>query len=337
MPPPRDDGRAPRSRAIRRLTLVERLLVSTTALLTLILVLLIVTPVTVSAPIRIGELAVLLAAFLALLALNVLYVRHALAPLSRLARRMESVDLARHWSIEIDPAEEVPELKAFTNAFNTMLSRLREERRAGSRAALTAQEQERRRIARALHDEAGQTLTAVALEVERTAALRDGAEREQMTALALQVHDTLDEIRRIARELRPEALDDLGLVNALIALGSRAARQSGIEVERQLSGALPPMSEEVELVVYRVAQEALTNVLRHSGAGSCRIELGYDEGRLRLVVCDDGRGISAPPGPGAIGIEGMRERALLAGGELTIGSGDGGGAAVTLTIPLERG
>ena len=321
---------------LRRLTLVERILLSTTAMLTLVLVLLIVTPVTVSAPIRAGELAILLVAFFALLALNVVHVRRALSPLSRLAQRMENVDLTRPQSIELDRGDEVPELRAFVEAFNAMLGRLRKERRAGARAALTAQERERRRIAHALHDEAGQNLTAIALEVERVAERRSGAERQQLTELAGQLHETLDEIRRISRELRPEALDDLGLVNALIALCSRVARQGGIRVERQLASSLPEMSEEVELVVYRVAQEALTNVLRHSGATACRLQLGPEDGQLRLLVADDGRGISGEPDPEAIGIEGMQERALLAGGELAIGPAPEGGTAVALTIPLEQ-
>ncbi len=323
-----------RAPALRRLTLAERILLSTTALLTLGLVLLIVTPVTVSAPIRAGELAVLLVAFVALLALNVAYVRHTLAPLGRLAQRMENVDLTQPGSIALEPADEAPELRSFVAAFNEMLRRLREERRAGARAALTAQERERRRIAQALHDEAGQTLTAIALEVEREGRQRQGREREQMADLAFQLHDTLDEIRRIARELRPEALDDLGIVNALSALGSRVARQGGIRVERRFASSLPPMSEEVELVVYRVAQEALTNVLRHAGASACRLELGYEQGRLRLVVADNGVGISGDPGPGAIGIEGMQERALLAGGQVAIGPAPEGGTEVTLSIPL---
>jgi two-component system sensor histidine kinase UhpB len=319
---------------LRRLTLVERTLLATTAVLTLILALLIVTPVTVSAPIRIGELAVLLVAFVALLALNVVYVRQALAPLSRLAAKMKNVDLARQGSLEIDRSDDVPELRAFAGAFSEMLARLREERRAGARAALTAQERERRRIAQALHDEAGQTLTAVALEIERTARRGSGEERDRMTALASQLHETLDEIRRIARELRPEALDDLGLVNALIALSSRVAKQGGVSVERRLSGALPEMSEEVELVVYRVAQEALTNVLRHAEATTCRLELEREGGWLRLRVVDDGRGMPGELGPEGIGIEGMRERALLAGGALSIGAAPGGGTEVELAIPL---
>jgi two-component system sensor histidine kinase UhpB len=149
------------------------------------------------------------------------------------------------------------------------------------------------------------------------------------------VHETLDEIRRISRELRPEALDDLGLVNALIALSTRMARQGGIQIERDFDAELPPLPEDVELVVYRVAQEALTNVLRHSGARRCRIRLAHDGDRLTLEVVDDGIGMPAELGGETIGIEGMRERALLVGGRLRVGPGRQGGTAVVLQVPLE--
>ncbi len=319
----------------RRLTVVQRTLLSSTALLALILVLLIVTPVTVSTPVRAGELVVLGIAFFVLLALNVVNVHRTLSPLTRFAAKLQEVDLAEGRRLAIDPADETPELATLAEAFNEMLTRLRAERRAGARAALLAQERERLRIAQALHDEAGQTLTAVALEIERAASNGSEAERARMTAIAGQLHATLDEIRRISRELRPEALDDLGLVNALIALSSRVAKQGGIRVDRDFSGELPRLPEDVELVVYRVAQEALTNVLRHSGARRCRIRLAWDGEKLGLEVADDGVGMPANLGGGTVGIEGMRERALLAGGRLSIGPGPNGGTAVALEIPLE--
>ena len=248
---------------------------------------------------------------------------------------MEQVDLRHPERAQIGGSAESVELAGFTDAFNTMLERLADERRAGSRAALNAQERERRRIARALHDEAGQTLTAVILEIERAAATGPESERGQMAALAAELQSTLDEIRRISRELRPEALDDLGLVNALIALCSRVERQGGLRIERNFSEDLPPLSEEQELVIYRVAQEALTNVLRHAAASNCLIELQTGDGRLDLRVSDDGRGMPDHIEDEAIGIEGMRERALLAGGSLAIESRDGGGTTVRLSVPLE--
>ena len=169
------------------------------------------TPVTVSAPIRLTEAIVIGLGLAAMFALNVFLVRRALAPLEELADRMGQIDLR-------DPDSRIAGLEAygpilteFVETFNSMIDRLAEERRAGARAALAAQERERLRIGRALHDEAGQTLTAVALEIERAAADGPTEQREQMAALASQLHESLDDIRRISRDLRPEALDDLGL------------------------------------------------------------------------------------------------------------------------------
>lgn len=319
----------------RRRSIVREALLTSTALLVLIFVLLIVTPVTVSAPIRASELVVLALAFIALLLLNVLRIRRAFAPLREFTAEMEQVDLRHPERAQIGGSAESVELAAFTDAFNAMLDRLADERRAGSRAALLAQERERLRIARALHDEAGQTLTAVILEIERAAAHGPESERGQMAALAAELQSTLDEIRRISRELRPEALDDLGLINALIALSSRAERQGDLKIERNFSEDLPPLSKEQELVIYRVAQEALTNVLRHAGATHCLIELESSDGRVGLLVSDDGRGMPDHLSDETIGIEGMRERALLAGGSLAIESEEKGGTTIRLNIPLE--
>ena len=317
-------------------SIARRALLSSSALLAVIFVLLVVTPVTVSHPVRAGELLILVLAFVAMLAINVIRVRRAFAPLRTFAAEMAQVDLRHPERARIGGSSDSVELAAFTNAFNAMLGRLADERRAGSRAALLAQERERLRIARALHDEAGQTLTAVALEIERAASQGPERERKRMAELAGELHSTLDEIRRIARELRPEALDDLGLINALIALSSRTARQGGLRIERRFSDDLPDLSSDQELVLYRVAQEALTNVLRHAQASHAVIELESSNGAVDLTVSDDGRGIPGRLEGETIGIEGMRERALLAGGTLAIDSQAGVGTTVKLSFPLER-
>ena len=325
----------PGSSERRRPSIARSALLSSTVLLALIFVLLVVTPVTVSHPIRLSELVILAVAFVAMLALNFLRLRRAFAPLRKFAAQMEEVDLRHPEQARVGGSTDSLELAAFTDAFNAMLERLAEEQRAGSRAALIAQERERLRIARALHDEAGQTLTAVTLEIERAASQGPESERERMAELASQLQSTLDEIRRISRELRPEALDDLGLVNALIALSTRAARQGGLQIERHFSENLPPLSAELELVIYRVAQEALTNVLRHAGASRCVIGLESADGRIELSVSDDGAGIPERVEGQAFGIEGMRERALLVGGSLAIEPGSGKGTTVRLSVPLE--
>ncbi|MGH2745825.1 MAG: sensor histidine kinase, partial [Thermoleophilaceae bacterium] len=198
-----------------------------------------------------------------------------------------------------------------------------------------AQEAERLRVARELHDEIGQTLTAVLLQSERAATGDPTVAPLELARVAEAIHDTLDEVRRIARELRPEALDDLGLMNALIALGNRVGAEDGPAVRRELQGNLPALSPDVELVIYRIAQEGLTNALRHSGARLVTVSLMADAETLILRVVDDGRGMPAQLPGGTAGIAGMRERALLVGGRLSIESRPEQGTEVRLTIPLD--
>jgi two-component system sensor histidine kinase UhpB len=233
----------------------------------------------------------------------------------------------------VDPRS--AEGQALAHAFNAMLDRLENARHEAARTALAAQEAERLRVARELHDEVGQTLTAVTIQAERAAdgnsdlaqALRDVAEG---------VRESLDEVRRIARELRPEALDDLGLVNALIALSTRIGAQGGPRVRRHLQGKLPPLAPDVELVIYRVAQESLTNALRHSGAREVTVSLTADAEDVMLAVTDDGDGLPAQLPRDSAGIAGMRERALLVGGLLSLASVPGQGTDVRLTIPIDE-
>ncbi|HET6830666.1 MAG TPA: sensor histidine kinase [Solirubrobacterales bacterium] len=202
-----------------------------------------------------------------------------------------------------------------------------------AQVALAAQESERKRVARELHDEVGQGLVAIALMAERAAAEPPGDGGETYAEIARRIHFYLDELRRIAHELRPEMLDDLGLIDALVALAASVGADHGLIVERDLPSELE-LSGERELVVYRVAQEALSNAGRHAGALRARLAVSERDGVLRLEVDDDGRGF--PPGsePG-VGIKGMRERARLAGAALEIGPGPGGrGTRVRLELPL---
>lgn len=314
--------------------MLARVALAGTAVLVVIFVLLLVTPVTISAPIRLTEALVLVAGLVAALILNLVLIRRALAPLSSLASQMQEIELREPIRLQLSDTD-APELTSFVYAFNSMLDRLTEERRRSARAALTAQERERLRVGRALHDEAGQALTAIALEIERLARQGSPEQQERLTALADQLHDSLDDIRRISRQLRPEALDDLGLVNALIALSTRVSRQGEIRVERWFSPDLPDLSEELELVIYRVAQEALTNVLRHADATRCRVSLAATDDEVELTVSDNGQGMAGNLGSETVGIEGMRERALLVGGTLSIGSSGSGGTEVRLRAPAK--
>jgi two-component system sensor histidine kinase UhpB len=303
------------------------------AVLLVAVLLLAATPITIDARIKAEQLALLSLGFLTLLVLNVVLLRRVLAPLVKLTDVMSSVDPDRPGRRLSGVEPRSAEGQALARAFNDMLDRLESARHGAARTALAAQEAERIRVARELHDEIGQTLTAVAIEAGRAArgdpALAQGA----LFDLADGVRGSLDEVRRIARELRPEALDDLGLVNALIALCTRVGANDALEVQRNLHADLPPLSREVELVIYRVAQEALTNTLRHSGARTVSVSLLARAGSVTLRVTDDGVGMPAElPGETA-GIAGMRERALLVGAVLSIASGAGGGTEVRLMVP----
>ena len=299
------------------------------------LLLLAFTPITVHSPIEPGQFALLFAGFVLLLLLNVVLLRRVLSPLINLTSAMASVDPDRPGRRLSGVDLRSVEGQALAQAFNAMLDRLEHARHEASRTALEAQEAERLRVARELHDEIGQTLTAVTIQAER-AADGDSDLAEALRAVADGVRESLDEVRRIARELRPEALDDLGLVNALIALCNRMGAQGGPRVRRELQAKLPPLPADVELVIYRIAQESLTNSLRHSGAGEVTVSLTADAENVVLAVTDDGNGLPAELPHDSAGIAGMRERALLVGGMLSLASVPGQGTEVRLTIPIDE-
>jgi two-component system, NarL family, sensor histidine kinase UhpB len=289
---------------------------------------LVLTPVTVSFPAAERELLVLGAGLAVMLGVNYLLLRRAVAPFRRLTAVMRQVDpLApgRRASLPDSPAE-VAELGA---AFDQMLERLEQERRESARRALGAQEEERLRIARELHDEVGQALTAALLHLDRAQASIGGEPAQRVREAREAARATLEEVRAIARNLRPEALDDLGLAAALRQLCVEAER-TGVLVDRDVSSDVT-VDREAEVVVYRVAQEAITNALRHAGAEQIRLTLKPDGDVTVLRVRDDGQGIGHVP-EGA-GIRGMRERAVLVGGALELANAPGGGTTVTLTLP----
>jgi two-component system sensor histidine kinase UhpB len=300
------------------------------------LLLLAFSPITIDAPIQIDQFALLLAGFIVLVALNLLMLRRLLSPLVHLTQVMTSVDPDRPGRRLSGVHPRSAEGQALAAAFNAMLDRLERARHEAARTALAAQESERLRVARELHDEIGQTLTAITLQAERAAQGDPASAPTEFESVADALRDSLDEVRRIARELRPEALDDLGLVNALIALCTRINAQGGPVVRRELQPTLPPLSTDVELVIYRIAQESLTNALRHSNAGSVTLSLQADAETLRLRVVDDGRGMPSDLPDGTAGIAGMRERALLVGGRFSIKSRAGAGTEVELSIPVDE-
>ncbi|MGH2913398.1 MAG: sensor histidine kinase [Solirubrobacteraceae bacterium] len=291
------------------------------------------TPVTIHARIRLAELVILLGGLAVMLVADLLLLRQALSPLNRLSRVMGTINMLRPGQRAVGFGHSSSEVLALAQAFNEMLERLESERRESSSRALAAQEGERLRIARELHDEIGQTLTAVALRAEH-ASSRASSDQGELAQLAEIVQHTLQDVRRISRELRPEALDELGLVNALITLCERVGQPGTLRVHRQIDGSLPTMPPDVELAIYRIAQEALTNVVRHSDASDVTVVLSRSNGELELKVSDDGQGLPEALSEGG-GLAGMRERALLIGGELRIDPGPSAGVAVTLRMALD--
>ena len=315
------------------MTLLWRVFATNAVVLVVATLVLVLSPVTVSFPIALTEAVVVAAGLAFMLGFDLVLLRRAFAPLGRLTAFMRGVDPLRPGErAQLDAAD--PEVSELTGAFNEMIDRLEGERRDSARRALAAQEAERARIARELHDEVGQALTAVVLQLERAARRTEEPVRGEVEEAREAVRESLEEVREIARRLRPEALDDLGLTSALAALTLEVSRRTGLRVERRIEPGLPALSSEEELVVYRVAQEGLTNVARHARAQRALITLGAHDGRVSLEVRDDGEGFDVRRTAGT-GLRGMRERALLVGADLVVDSSTGKGTAVRLTLPPE--
>jgi signal transduction histidine kinase len=202
-------------------------------------------------------------------------------------------------------------------------------------------EEERSRISRELHDTLGQHLTALSIELKTIAGQPPGSAplRERVARLQEAVRMIEDELDRLSYELRPLALDDLGLEEALRTHVQNWSQESGVPVELHTHGLrsarLPPL---IETTVYRVTQEALTNVRKHAGASRVGVIVERRADELRVVVDDDGRGFDSgavtPQGGRHMGLRGMNERALLIGARLEIESVPGRGTTVYLAIPL---
>lgn len=221
-------------------------------------------------------------------------------------------------------------------------ARLYENLRFYAREITRAQEEERKRIAREAHDETAQTLVALARRLESlTGAGGDpppdwAARLEGLRSLATQA---LQSVRRLSRDLRPPVLDDLGLVPAIRGLVTALEQEEGIEARLEVSGPPRRLESEVELTVFRIAQEALNNVRRHAGASSVAVKLAFLPKCIRMRVRDNGKGFQVPgsiaelAGSGKLGLIGMHERARILGGVLRIESQVGQGTEVLLEVP----
>jgi two-component system, NarL family, sensor histidine kinase UhpB len=273
--------------------------------------------------------------------LNSLLLRVRLAPMDRLVQGMTNADLSRPGMRVSTPRRSAREVHELTEAFNRMLVRLEQERRDAGRAVLRAQEQERSRIAQDLHDEVNQALTAILLRLSATIGDAPMGLRSELQETQELVSQAMDELLALARQLRPTALDDHGLVAALASQVSDFGQRTGMRTRFHHHGDVPTLSDEEQLVIFRVTQESLSNIAKHARAGAVDVELSF-VGRTVLRVADDGHGFDAAPArrvnghargrPGGLGLSGMRERALLVGGNLVVFTAPGAGTTIELTM-----
>ena len=232
--------------------------------------------------------------------------------------------------LAIDRARAYDELRAKEEARGRLVQQL-----------ITAQEDERRRIARELHDETGQALTALVVNLDflvRQPSLDEAALRQRIAGVRDMAEDTLAEVRRVIHEMRPTVLDDLGLEAAIKWLVKKY-EPSGLAVTVEVRGLERRLPGHVEIIIFRVVQEACTNTVKHAQATKLHVRVAREGDHVAVEISDDGRGI--PDGksnrPTGIGLAGLKERVALAGGQVTIGSGaDGSGTRVYAELPVPQ-
>jgi len=279
------------------------------------------------------QFLVLAMAIMLTLLVNILMLRRRFLPLERLIERVEAIDPSQPAAFEPPERNSVEEIDRLAISFRRLLQRIEEDQRRAGRLVLRAQEEERKRVARDLHDEVNQALTAILLRLE--ALNQDAPERlhDDIAGLKLLTNQAMEELLSLARQLRPSALDDHGLMAALDGQVRRFSEQTGIETKLTTQGEPSELSDDQQVVLYRVAQEALSNVAQHSSAESAEVDLAATNGVVRLRVSDDGRGFDASKPRSRLGLDGMSERARLVGGSLDIDSAPGAGTSLVLHIP----
>lgn len=313
-----------------RLSLYARVVIVNAAVLVAATMILSLTPAYVPFPHTVTDVAVIGLGVLVVVGANALLLRLTFTSLADLMRAMRSIDLLRPGSrLEVTGGVEARQV---ISTFNEMLDQLEHERLESNRRAHLVREAERRRIGQELHDEIGQRLTGILLELQRTHDHSPPETQAELSHTQELTRQTLDQVGRLAWLMRPAILDDLGLAKALEALVDGLSDAVPAETSLHLTDTLPELDPDVEIVLYRVAQEGLTNALRHSHADNITLELAESEGGgVRLELADDGRGLdpAANEGPG---LRGMRERALSVGAYLSIESVPGAGVTLRLDV-----
>lgn len=293
-----------------------------------------VSPATVSNQITTQEVVTLVGGLVLVVLLNAGLLRDRLVPLDRLARQLDPVSVTDPGWRPVVPERHGVE-RSFVLTVRSLLDRLNEERLASESRERAAEDAERRRLARELHDDVGQRLTVVLLGLSRLAKEVTGHQAAELDLIQENARESLELVRGLAEGLRRGTWEDMDLVGALTSLAATFQSSSGLHITRRFEQAFPSVEPQVHETLFRVAQEALTNVARHAHASKVVISLGRQQeagqDHLVLAVEDDGAGF-VPHRMGS-GIAGMRERARAVGGELTIGAGEAGGTEVRVAIP----
>lgn len=314
------------------MSLYRRVLVPVLGIVAVALALLALSPATVSYPVSLAE-AVLLAVVLVICAVAIGWsVRGALVPLRELTARVHGLEASQVPYADPLPIPTDPDLAALTGAYNNLLERVGRAQELSALAGLRAQEKERARIGHELHDEIGQGLTFLVLRLDALGKQVDGPSAAAVAQTREVARDLLDDVRRLSSQLRPGALADLGLATALRSLAQETRSASGIPVDAAIEDP-GVLDEDAQLVAYRVAQEALTNAVRHAAPTRIRLCLDSIRDGVLVEVSDDGVGGVDETGSG---VRGMRTRATAVHARLTITEPPEGGTVVRLEIPRTR-
>ena len=274
--------------------------------------------------------------------INYLMVKMAFRPLDDVSTAIKAIR-AGHRGISIPETTDDPQVEDLSRSLNQMIRSMELTRKRAAASVIKAQEEERRRIARELHDETSQSLTGLIIGIkmlEETVPAAMPDLRERLANIKDLAHQTLNEVHTMAVRLRPSILDDLGLAAALRSYAKEFSENTGVQVDTQLLALGERLSPELETVLYRVVQEALTNIARHAGASSCRVTLRRKETCVQGMIEDNGKGFnperalaSDEQGRG-LGLHGMKERIDLVGGSLEFESRPGEGTSIFLEVPL---
>jgi two-component system sensor histidine kinase UhpB len=282
---------------------------------------------------------VMMAAVLVTVLVNSILLRRSFAPLESIIQTMEHVDLAQP-GLRVTEEAETTDVARLHGAFNRMVDRLEQERGEAADAVLRAQEAERSRLARDLHDEVNQALTGVLLRLQATADAAPPELKDELEETRSVATQAMDQLRRLSHELRPTALDDLGLAATLRTQIESFAANTRTSTKLDLVGPVDDFRPDEQIVIYRVVQEALSNAARHSAAQNILVEVRRKGARGVVRITDDGLGID-PESERGHGLAGMRERALQCGGRLDVCSGAGRGTTIELmlgrTAPITYG